>query len=256
MNGAMTFDELDKRMRVYEMAHDHCVLPGLWIVARLDGRGFTRLTKETCGFEAPFDERFRDLMTATVRHLMEVGFRVVYGYTESDETSLVLHPDDALFGRKERKIISVLAGEASGFFSVALGRPTCFDGRVSQLPNRSLVIDYFRWRAEDAHRNALGAHCYWALRKEGVSASEATRRLLGLPTGEKNELLFQRGINFNDLPAWQRRGIGVYWEEYELQATDGRTGAAVVATRRRLRTDFELPMKESYSAFLDRLLPA
>ena len=26
---------------------------------------------------------------------------------------------------------------------------------------------------------------------------------------EKNELLFQRaGINFNDLPAWQRRGIG------------------------------------------------
>ena len=39
----MKFDELDQRMRVYETAHDLCVLPGLWIVARLDGRNFTRL---------------------------------------------------------------------------------------------------------------------------------------------------------------------------------------------------------------------
>jgi tRNA(His) 5'-end guanylyltransferase len=252
----MTFDELDKRMRGYETAHDLCVLPGLWIVARLDGRSFTRLTKETCGFEAPFDERFRDLMAGTVRHLMGVGFRVVYGYTESDELSLVFDSADDLFGRKERKIVSILAGEASGFFSVALGRPACFDGRVSQLPTRRLVLDYLRWRAEDAHRNSLGAHCYWALRKEGIPAEETTRSLVGLSVGGKNELLFRRGTNFNDLPAWQKRGIGVYWEEYERPAVNGKTGEAVVAARRRLKTDLELPVGEAYAAFLDRLLPA
>lgn len=252
----MTFDELDARMRVFETAHDHCVLPGIWIVVRLDGRGFTRLTKEVCAFEAPFDERFRDLMAETVRHLMDVGFRVVFGYTESDEISLVMHPAETLFGRKERKLVSVLAGEASGFFSVALGRVGCFDGRVSQLPNRPLVIDYLRWRAEDAHRNALGSHCYWKLRGEGLTAAEATSRLYGLSVGQKNELLFERGINFNDLPAWQRRGIGVYWEDFDLPAVDGRTGEAVVAKRRRLKTDLDLPMKDDYSAFLDRLLPA
>ncbi|MDP7288124.1 MAG: guanylyltransferase, partial [Phycisphaerae bacterium] len=43
----MKFDELDKKMRVYEAAHDFCVPPGVFIVARLDGRNFTRLTKET-----------------------------------------------------------------------------------------------------------------------------------------------------------------------------------------------------------------
>jgi tRNA(His) 5'-end guanylyltransferase len=43
----MKFDELDRRMRVFETAHDLCVLPGLRMVARLDGRNFTRLTKET-----------------------------------------------------------------------------------------------------------------------------------------------------------------------------------------------------------------
>jgi tRNA(His) 5'-end guanylyltransferase len=42
----MKFDDLDRQMRVYETSHDFCVLPGLYIVARLDGRSFTRLTKE------------------------------------------------------------------------------------------------------------------------------------------------------------------------------------------------------------------
>lgn len=43
----MKFDELEKRMRIFETAHDYCVLPGLFIVARIDGRNFTRLTRET-----------------------------------------------------------------------------------------------------------------------------------------------------------------------------------------------------------------
>ncbi|WP_249219612.1 tRNA(His) guanylyltransferase Thg1 family protein [Chitinophaga sp. HK235] len=38
----MKFDELDKKMRVYESANDMVVLPGMYIVARIDGRGFTR----------------------------------------------------------------------------------------------------------------------------------------------------------------------------------------------------------------------
>ena len=79
----MKFDELDTRMRVYETAHDHCVLPGIYIVARLDGRGFTRLTKDVHKFNAPFDERFRDYMLDTVEHLMNCGFDILYGYTES-----------------------------------------------------------------------------------------------------------------------------------------------------------------------------
>lgn len=48
------FDELDSKMRVFETAHDYCVLPGIYIVARLDGRGFTRLTKDVHKFKAPY----------------------------------------------------------------------------------------------------------------------------------------------------------------------------------------------------------
>src|SRR5947209_2423086 len=89
-SGKMKFDDLGLRMRVFETAHDLCVLPGLHMVARLDGRSFTRLTKEVHAFEAPFDPRFRDLMVETAEHLMKsCGFTVTYGYTESDEISLL-----------------------------------------------------------------------------------------------------------------------------------------------------------------------
>ena len=66
-------------------------------------------------------------MIATVEHLMNCGFRVVYGYTQSDEISLLLHRDDALFDRKLRKLVSVLAGEASACFSLRLGALACFE---------------------------------------------------------------------------------------------------------------------------------
>src|SRR5262245_22530686 len=104
-------DDFDARMRRFETAHDLIVLPEIFIVARLDGRGFTRLTKEIHDFEAPFDVRFRDAMVATTEHLMRSGFRVVFGYTQSDEISLLLDRRDESFDRKLRKLDSILAGE-------------------------------------------------------------------------------------------------------------------------------------------------
>lgn len=250
----MKFDELDSKMRVYETAADQCVLPGIFMVARLDGRGFTALTKERHAFAAPYDERFRDMMLATAEHVMQCGFRAVYGYTQSDEISVLFHREEDTFGRKTRKYNSVLAGEASAKFSLLLGDLGVFDCRISQLPAAELVRDYFRWRNEDAHRNALNAHGYWMLRKQGATVAQATAKLLGMSVADKNELLFQGGVNFNDLPAWQKRGVGVYWETYEKESQDPRTGAVARATRRRLKRDFELPMGDAYGDFVLKLV--
>ena len=206
----MKFDDLDVRLRVFETAHDHCALPGLFLVARLDGRGFTRLTKEVHAFEAPFDGRMRDLMVETARHLLGCGFRVSYAYVQSDEISLLMHPVENTFGRKLRKYTSILAGEASAKFSLLLDDMGVFDCRISQLPREQDVVDYFRWRQEDAGRNALNAHCYWLLRKQGRTVAEATSQVKGLGTGAKHDLLFNQGINYNELPAWQKRGVGLY----------------------------------------------
>ncbi|MEI8021463.1 MAG: tRNA(His) guanylyltransferase Thg1 family protein, partial [Schlesneria sp.] len=196
----MKFDDLDQKMRIFESVADYCVLPEMFMVARLDGRSFTRLTKEVCQFEAPFDERFRDLMLETTESLMNCGFRVIYAYTASDEISLLFDRNEQLFGRQMRKYNSTLAGEASAGFSLLLGSVATFDCRISQFPNVGLVVDYFRWRNEDAARNALNAYCYWTYRKKGLAEQVATEKLFGLSVSRKNELLLEHGINFNDVP--------------------------------------------------------
>lgn len=250
----MKFDELDEKMRVFETAADYCVLPGIYMVARLDGRSFTRLTKETCQFEAPFDQRFRDMMVSTAEGLMTCGFRVRYAFTESDEISLLFDSAENLFGRKLRKYNSTLAGEASARFSLLLGRVATFDCRICQLPNAGLVVDYFRWRSEDAARNALNAYCYWTLRKSGLDERAATEKTSGLSISQKNELLFEQGINFNDVPRWQKRGVGLYWEEYEKAALNPVTNEPVTARRRRVKREEELPMKDEYDRLIRSLL--
>jgi len=248
------FDDLDARMRRYEQSCDFAVLPGLYMVARIDGRSFTRLTKERHSFEAPYDERFRDYMIATVTHLMTCGFRIVYGYTQSDEISLLFHLNENLFQRKLRKLNSVLAGEASASFSLSLGDLAVFDCRISQLPGPEKVLEYFRWRQEDAHRNALNAHCYWTLRKEGQGAKAATSYLKGKSVTAKNEFLFSRGINVNELPAWQKRGVGLYWQDYEKQGFNPKTGEDVRSVRRRIHVEMQLPYRLEYEELLQKRL--
>jgi len=54
----MKFNQLDNKMRIFETAHDHSVLPGIYMVARIDGRSFTNLTKDRHDFEAPYRKTF------------------------------------------------------------------------------------------------------------------------------------------------------------------------------------------------------
>lgn len=250
----MNFDELDLKMRRFETSIDQIVLPELYLAVRIDGRNFTKLTKETCKFEAPFDIRFRDAMVNTVKHLMECGFRIAYGYTQSDEISLLFHPKDNTFGRKTRKINSILAGEASGFLSLELGVLACFDCRVVPLPSLECVKDYFSWRQEDAHRNSLNAHCYWLLRKEGFTAQEATREIEGKSIAYKNELLFSKNMNFNDLPNWQKRGVGLFYSTYEKIGHNPILNEKAISVRNRIETNLNLEIGGKYVEWVIRQL--
>ncbi len=250
----MKFDDLDKKMRVYEQSLDQIIPPDVYMVARIDGRSFSRLTKEICNFEAPFDVRFRDMMINTVKSLMECGFRVIYGFTESDEISLLFHPDEGAFGRKVRKYNSILAGVASASFSLQLGQVAAMDCRMIPLPSVERVKDYFLWRQEDAHRNALNSHCYWLLRKEDVGVAEATASLEGKSTAYKNELLFSRGINFNELPSWQKRGVGVFYTDVEKMGYNPKLEKEVLTLRKELKVECELPLREQYAEFIQSFL--
>jgi tRNA(His) 5'-end guanylyltransferase len=144
-------------------------------------------------FLTPYDEAFRDAMLETAEHLMDCGLRVIYAYTHSDEISLLFHPEENAYNRLMRKYISILAGEASAKLSLLLGDLATFDCRISQLPAVEQVLDYFLWRSEDARRNALSSHCYWALRKAGKTPKEAGEELNGSPSRRRMSCLPARG---------------------------------------------------------------
>jgi tRNA(His) 5'-end guanylyltransferase len=187
---------------------------------------------------------------------MDCGFRIIYGYTQSDEISLLFHIEDNTFSRKERKLISILAAEASVAFSMATGKAAVFDCRLVPLPTKDNVVDYFRWRQEDSHRNSLNSYCYWMLRQEGLSAKVADKKIMGVSNGVKNEILFQRGINYNDLPLWQRRGIAIYFKDEEKPGFNPITQETTSCIRRSIYVEEELPIREEYSKMIRDIIDA
>ncbi|MCO1574691.1 tRNA 5'-guanylyltransferase [Crossiella sp. SN42] len=239
----MNSAEFEAAQRAREWFQGLTLLPGAWAVLRLDGRSFTRFTEQR--FSKPYDERFAGFMAETARLLLtELGGR--FAYTQSDEISVLLPPEFALFGRRQEKLVSISAGLASAAFTHAAGAPAHFDSRVWLGGSPAEVADYFSWRQADAARNALNAWSYWTLRGEGRSGGQATAELRGLPEAAKHELLFARGINFTALPAWQRRGIGLWWQAVPVTGFDPVRETEVTSSRRRVHVERELPVRREY----------
>lgn len=249
----MNNNQFESKMRSLEYFHDIKILSDLWIIIRVDGRSFSKFTNQ---FEKPFDERFHNLMLATTETLIiELGG--IYAYTESDEISIFLPKNTEFFNRSLEKLVSISAAIASSAFTLQFQEErVSFDSRIWISAKDSDVIDYFNWRQSDATRCALNGYCYWTLRKNGESSSKATSILNKQTVEFKNNLLFENGINFNELPLWQRRGSGMYWHEYEKLGynpkadTNDSLGKLEVAIRKKLVINKELPMKELYSDFI------
>lgn len=262
----MRFDQLDTQMRAFETLNEQRTVPGAYVVVRLDGRGFTKLTA-ALSLQKPFDERFRDLMVQTTESLFECGFDWSFGYTQSDEISLLFNPTKEIaFNGKIRKFNSLLAGQASATCTLALDRMlmmtpleettdvspvAVFDCRTIQFSNKKQVIDYFRWRQEDANRNALNGYAYWTLRNhDKLSGTKASKILEGQSVSFKNQLLFDRGINYNDVPGWQKRGVGISRKTVPHVGFNPKTGEHVQTTRNKLVVEYNIPYGEEYSTYI------
>jgi tRNA(His) 5'-end guanylyltransferase len=92
------------------------------------------------------------------------------------------------------------------------------------------------------------------LRKEDYNKKDATSYIEHKTTSEKNELLFSYGLNFNGLPNWQKRGIGLYWATEEKVGYNPKDKVEVKVKRNVIRIEYNLPMREEYSNFIEKIL--
>lgn len=191
-----------------QMAPAGRCLPGLPICARLDGKNFSTLTKDMV---RPFDASFHKRMVATAVHLVKQSC-VVVGYVQSDEITLLFHQprgSQVFFDGKVQKMVSVLAGMAAQFFGEV------FDCRVWQVPSLEEAANAVLWRELDATKNSISsaARCFYS------------HKQLHEKTGpEMQEMLFAKGVNWNDYPESFRRGtyitrktVWTKFEAYELE---------------------------------------
>jgi tRNA(His) guanylyltransferase len=197
---------LGDRMKLYERTEaGRRFLPLLPICARIDGKRFSRFTH---GLERPYDARLSTLMVDVTRFLVEETQARV-GYTQSDEISLLFHSDSLgtqlfLDGRVQ-KMTSILASMATARFNAALpervpekaGQMALFDCRVWAMPTRAEAVNAFLWREQDATKNSISmaARCYYS-----------HDALHGKNGAEMQEMLFQKGVNWNDYPGFFKRG--------------------------------------------------
>lgn len=145
-----------------------------------------------------------------------LGGDCVLAFGSSDEYSFLLRPATPLFGRRSMKLATVAASAFAGAYArrwpahfpgTPLARAPAFDGRAVPYPTARHARDYVAWRQADAHINTQYNAAFWALvHGSGLDRAAARARLDRTSKGDKNEILFQAGVNYNDLPARHRKG--------------------------------------------------
>ena len=202
-------DQFGDRMKMYE--NQTCgvkMLPRIPVIARLDGKGFSKFTK---GLKRPYDERLSNLMVETVKYLVKET-NANCGYTQSDEITLMWYTDkiesSIYFDGRLFKMISDLASMCSVFFNKELpkylpeksDKMPRFDCRVYNVPTLDEAVNSFLWREQDATKNSISMAA-----QSVYSHSE----LMNKNGSDKQEMLFEKGINWNDYPSFFKRGTYV-----------------------------------------------
>ena len=220
-------DALGDRMKGYENCYRLYIPKKTFVVVRLDGVAFHTYTK---GLVRPFDNDLMQDMDETTRFLCEKISGCKLGYVQSDEISLVLSDRDTLdtepwFGNNLQKLCSVSAAMCTAKFNqlridrainnisfepfasnhtafalrsaVSTNKLAYFDARVFILPSETEVYNYLQWRSNDASRNSVSSV---------AQSLYSHKELHGKSNSDKQELIFKKGINWNDYTYRQKRG--------------------------------------------------
>ena len=225
-------DDLGTRMKVfYENIPKIRLMRRTPVAIRLDGKAFHTFTK---GFQKPFDFVLMDAMQKTMKYLCENIQGCVFGYTQSDEITLILvdyqkFTSDAWFDYEVQKLTSVSASMATMAFNKyfsenvedvikynsthdslverkeglldnyisAVEKGACFDARCFNIPKEE-VTNLIYWRQLDATRNSIQM-----VGQANFSHDELQNKTCNMI---QDMLMTKYGINWNNFTIPCKRG--------------------------------------------------
>lgn len=193
-----------------------CLLKNCWIVVRVDGHGFHNFTARN-KFQKPNDVRGLHVMNSAAQVVMKEFDDIVFAYGHSDEYSFIFKPSTTVYQRRQEKISSTIVSLFTSAyvtnwrhnFDQDIDGIASFDSRCVLYPNMQTIRDYISWRQADCHINNLYNTAFWELVQNKASLKneqEAEEILKKTDSGGKNELLFQFGVNYNEIPQIFRKG--------------------------------------------------
>lgn len=228
-------DSLGNRIKGYEDTWRLSLPRRFPLLLRLDGKAFSSYTAKC---KRPWDENINEVMDLTAKALCTQLQTVQIAYIQSDEITLLLHGykrfnSQPWFDNNLQKMVSVAASIAGATFTANSGliwddeiKPAYFDCRAFVLPE-SEVCNAFLWRQQDASRNSVQM-----LARSLYSHKECNNK----NNSELQEMCFQKGSNWNDIPTKYRRGRCVLRELYEVESPSG------TVQRSRWVVDNEIPI--------------
>lgn len=264
----MPYDSLGDRMKGYENISRIYLPRRLPVIIRVDGRAFHTFTR---GFERPFDQVLRTCMRVAAKALCEQISGVKLAYVQSDEISLLLTNDDTLdtqpwFGNNLQKLVSLSASIATlafngefrqaiirqpdkqqfGSYLIAYNRGAQFDSRAFVIPPTE-VTNYFIWRQQDATRNSI---------QMVAQSLYSHKELMNKNTDELQEMIFQKGINWNDYPIPNKRGFCVVKKPCVIGIEADATGleAASPVIRKQWVVDTDIPIFTQDRSYIEKLV--
>lgn len=231
-------DALGTRMKTfYEQIPKFKLYRRTPVAIRIDGKAFHTFTR---GFAKPFDSVLGNAMVRTMEYLCQNIQGCVFGYTQSDEITLILidyqtFETDAWFDYEIQKICSISASMATMAFNKyfaeeaqdyidgidpifitdpeiklidtyerAREKGAMFDARCFNIPKEEVTNLVF-WRQLDAARNSV---------QMVGQANFSHNELQGCSCNVIQDMLHeQRGINWNDFPTRWKRGVA--WRKGE-----------------------------------------
>ena len=228
-------DALGKRMKDnYETIPKTRLMRRTPVAIRIDGKAFHTFTR---GFKRPFDDVLANSMYNTLAYLCKNIQGCVFGYTQSDEITLILCDyqtltTDAWFDYEVQKMCSISASMATMIFNKEFSKAVdnvtididneeddtkyintlirakekgaMFDSRCFNIPKEE-VTNLIYWRQLDATRNSI---------QMVGQANFSHKQLQHKSCNEIQDMLYvQKGINWDDTPTKYKRGVACFKDE-------------------------------------------